>query len=64
MPPEKREMLFAMTFEEIARELGVSRAAVCYTYLRAMNKLRRHPVLLEKIRETVETQRRLREFRG
>jgi DNA-directed RNA polymerase sigma subunit (sigma70/sigma32) len=43
----------AMTFEEIAQRLGVTRVAVRQSYISAMEKIRRNPRLMEQLRSVV-----------
>jgi hypothetical protein len=57
----------AMTFEEIAAALGISRQRACSAYISGIRKLRRKGVRLEKLREMareLEQQRDRREGAG
>ena len=45
----------AMSFADIAKELGVSRAQVWFDYVHAIKKLQRNPRLRREIVETLRT---------
>jgi DNA-directed RNA polymerase sigma subunit (sigma70/sigma32) len=48
----------AMTFSEIAQQLGVTHAAVRQTYLNAMKKIRRDRQMMEQLRCMVQHKER------
>lgn len=50
----------SMSFEEIGRELGITRSAACMIYMSAMRKLRRgyNARTVERIRELVALKNR------
>lgn len=48
----------ALTFNEIAQALGLSRGAVMFIYYRAMGKIRRREGAVEKLRQLVEWRNR------
>lgn len=45
----------AMTWEQIGRELGISKKAAFMRYRNAMKKLRKHPELIRKLRELAQS---------
>jgi DNA-directed RNA polymerase sigma subunit (sigma70/sigma32) len=50
----------AMSFAEIASELGTTPSNVRNLYVNAMQKLRRRPGMLRKVRELAEARRLMR----
>jgi hypothetical protein len=53
----------AMTFEEIAAELGISKQLAYFFFVSGINKLRRRPALLENLRELAAAKAVLRDRR-
>lgn len=56
-------MSHPMTFDEIARELKVSRAMVWLLYTRALTKLRRRPAVMAKLKDLADAAERERDRR-
>jgi hypothetical protein len=44
----------AMSFADIAKQLGVSRAQVWFDYVRAIRKIQRNPALRREVTETLK----------
>lgn len=54
----------AMTFQEIARRLGISRQLVWFYYVSALRKLRRQGTAVDRLHALALEAERMREARG